>query len=403
MFERRISPSKLGELEACPKYWQDPNRPQIAAASEGDLMHKALETGDLSALDTDEQKKSVQQCLDYCANLAPRPIPKDGSLRGSIMDYDVVHDEVFLDSDIGKRGKADKLIFPSAEPDHAHLVDAKMGKVPVAHARDNAQGADYAYRVFLRYPHIMKVTVHFLLPRQADATTHTFNREPDFRLLRQRIIGIHERYNDPFAEPTPNFDKACAYCDLKAKCPALGSSAVSVARKLNLLPLPENFAPNQPRTPEERGLAQQLAELLIAWGTETKRFNSDSVKLGAEADGYRLQTKRGITSVKDAGSFVDAVCETYAISPTTLIRAAGSMSLPDTVAFIKAQFPDQDAKVIRESLERTMGAYLQTAPDVSFLVKERKGKKKEEKQRQEINAEENEKMRREIAAHQTET
>lgn len=378
-FEKKISPSKLAEIEQCPCYWQDPNRPQGEAASDGDRMHRAFETNDLTLLDDPDQREAVRQCLEYKKNIAPNPMPADGSAYGPVSNYDVVLHEVWLESDIGKRGRADLVVRPASDRNHVHLLDTKFGAVPVAHAKDNIQGIDYAYRSFLKWPEVHSVTVHFLTPKQQDATVHTFTREADFERLRQRIISIHEAYNDPFRQPRPTLEKACQYCDLKARCPALGQGVVAVARRFDLLPLPENFNPESPRTPTERGLAQDLADLLMRWGEAVKRYNAESVRLGAEAEGYGLRSKRGITTVKDPAEFATAVSEKYDVPLAALFKAAGSLSLPDTVAFLKAQFPETDAKKIRRNLESSFGSYLKSSGDIVYLAKERKGKKKEAK------------------------
>ena len=58
----KFSPSQLMYREAC-SGWQPDEGPSSAAAEEGTMMHKALETGDYSQLN-DEQKRCVDMVKD---------------------------------------------------------------------------------------------------------------------------------------------------------------------------------------------------------------------------------------------------------------------------------------------------------------------------------------------------
>ena len=400
MFEEKISPSKLAYYDACPLFWQDQTEGKSEAAEEGDRLHEAVETGNLSLLSDDEQKEAAKQCIEYMRHLAPNPKPK-GAPVGSMLQFDTVFEEMWLESDIGKRGRADKVILPAADRELAHVLDWKFGKTPVEHAQTNAQGIDYAYRVFLKFPEIKRVQVHFVMPRLRDVTWHEFTREDDFPVLRERILEIHRRRNDPFKLPTPNLEKACAYCDLKAKCPALGQTAVALTKRFNLLPLPESFSPEAPRTPEERGMAQDVADLLIKWGEAVKSQNTQAVLNGAEADGYRVQSRKGNTSVQESLAFAKEVCEKYELSLDEVIDKAGKISFPNTIDLIKQYRPDVDAAEIRAQIERDLGHLIKTAPLITFLARERKGKRKEVKENEVANESTKRKLMSEMQQAQT--
>lgn len=374
MFDIKLSPSKLAYYEACPVFWQAPSE-KSEAAEEGDRLHEAVEKKDLSILEDEEQKEAAKHCLDYVKQLAPNP-----SSAGNMLYIDTVLEEVWLESDIGKRGRADLVILPASDRKLAHVVDFKFGKVPVEHAATNAQGVDYAYRVFKKFPDIDRVQVHFIMPRQRDVTWHEFSREIDFPAMRERLLGIHQRVNDPFKQPTPNLEKACQYCDLKARCPALSQTAVDVARRFNVLPVPQDFAPHAPRTPEERGMAQELADLLIKWGEEVKSQNTAAVMDGAEAEGFKVQSRRGNTSVSDPLAFAKTLCEKYDLALEEVIGKAGSVSFSKAIALLKEYNSEMDAAEIRERVEKEMGHLIKTGAQINFLARERKGKRKEAKQ-----------------------
>ena len=130
-------------------------------------------------------------------------------------------------------------------------------------------------------------------------------------------------------------------------------------------------------------MAQDLANTIIRWAEAIKGANSEAVKnFGAEAEGYKLQTKRGSVTVQDASPFADAVCAAFNVTKDELIMRAGSFSLPEVVDLLREQTPDVDAMEIRSRLERDFGSFMKSSPPVVFLVRERKGKRKEDKQRQ---------------------
>lgn len=394
MFDIKLSPSKLAYYEACPVFWQEPMQ-KSEAAEEGDRLHEAVEKRDLSLLDDPEQKEAASQCLTYIRQLAPNI-----GGPGNMLQVDTVYEEMWLESDIGKKGRADLIILPAVDRKLAHLVDFKFGKQPVEHAATNAQGVDYAYRVFRKFPDIERVQVHFIMPRQKDVTFHEFTREVDFPKMRDRILKIHQAVNDPFKKPTPNLDKACQYCSLKGRCPALSENAVSLARRFDLLPVPEDFAPHAPRTPEERGLAQELADLLIKWGEEVKSLNTKAVLDGAEADGFRVQTRRGNTSVSDSVSFAKEICQKFDMSLEDLVEKAGTISFSKTVTMVKDQNKELDSVEIRSKLENDLGHLLKTGPQINFLARERKGKRKEVQEKQKKENESGKKLLEEIQNNQ---
>lgn len=394
MFDIKLSPSKLAYYEACPVFWQEPMQ-KSEAAEEGDRLHEAVEKRDLSLLDDPEQKEAAQQCLNYVAQLAPN---RGGP--GNMLQVDSVLEEVWLESDIGKRGRADLVIIPASDRSLAHVVDFKFGKQPVEHAATNAQGVDYAYRVFLKFPDVDRVRVHFIMPRQKDVTWHEFSRERDFSGMRNRILATHRAVNDPFKQPTPNLDKACQYCDLKARCPALGASMSGLVTKFNSLPVPEDFSPHAPRTPEERGIAQEVADLAIKWGEELKAQNTQAVLDGAEVEGFKVQSRKGNTSVSDSISFAKLLESQYNVGLELLLSKAGSISFSKAVQLLKDLNPSLDASEIRSVIERDSGHLIKKGPPINFLTRERKGKRKEDKEKEKLSINEGLKLLNEIQKNQ---
>lgn len=367
-FDIKLSPSMLEYYSLCPVYQPEKRDSRGAAAEEGDLLHEAVEKEDTSILQDDEQIEAARECIMYVRGLSPSPKPEGGQIAGSILSYDEVYKEMWLESDIGKRGRADRVIRPASDRKHIDCVDYKFGRRPVSPAKVNLQGKDYAYRLFRKFPDVDEVTVHFLMPRLREISVHTFRRTEDLASLREDIMSVHRAVNDPFKVPTPNLDKACEFCGLRASCPALSGSLVSLAKRSNMLPLPSDFSPSSPRTPAERGLAQVLADIMINWGTEVKRQNTEAVLNGGqEAEGYAPSKRKGKTTISDTPEFAREVCERYEIDPMDLLVKAGSLSFPKTVDLLKEFKPDLTAKQISETVEAELGHLIRKSPEVTFL------------------------------------
>jgi hypothetical protein len=103
---------------------------------------------------------------------------------------------------------------------------------------------------------------------------------------------------------------------------------------------------------------------------------------GEEAEGFKVQSRRGNTSVSDSLAFARALCEKYDLSFEELVEKAGSISFSKSVAFLKEYNSGMDAVEIRERLEKEMGHLVKIGPQITFLSRERKGKRKEAKKRE---------------------
>lgn len=272
----RFGPSTLDSLSKCLrfKYLDSPE-----AANEGTELHKAFETENLNGL-TEEQRTVVQQTLDYVESLkategGPENWNDNREMRLELRDLTY--------------GTADRVLVHKQKM-IAHVIDAKFGRLQGEH---DFQVQTYAAALTERYfdagVPLETVTTHVLSPRISDIQVKVYNAEELLQEIRNRIIALYEKIDDPFNPPTPNED-LCAKCARAAKCPALNQVAVAVAPRLGL-PLPSAFAPDSLASDKDRAIAQVLAGALINWGEQVKKNNAAYVQNGGTILGNKLVTR----------------------------------------------------------------------------------------------------------------
>ena len=250
----RFSPSKLENLEACPKFEY---ATQDDSADEGTMLHEATEKRDLSGLDV-EQKRAVEDALAYTDALATRVtggiILKEEKVELSGLTY----------------GHCDwAIIFPNGE---AEIVDYKFGRGDVTHADKNLQIRTYVAALMEMRPEIQKCRGHIVQPRVGQPNFAEFDRSV-IAEVRARIELVYQRSGDPFSAPTPG--DHCEKCQWAHKCPALKPTLVSMAETFSM-PVPAVLRGELEPTPEDRYKLQVLATLLEKVCEQWKQGNKEA-------------------------------------------------------------------------------------------------------------------------------
>jgi len=269
------SPSSLRYKEICSGWQHTPGTSE--AAEEGTAMHHAAETGDLTGLNP-EQMAQVAECIEYTNEVVELA--------------QEIHRELRLDCMGLTWGTADVVAI---YPDHGHIIDYKFGRNPVDDADVNAQGWAYALGVFHQFP-VQWVTVHFLLPRQDEATRHTFTRS-QIPMLRTRIAAIIERAELPNPPLNPD-PKACQYCAAKATCPALAEKALMIP-KGNHWDLPAELDPAAITDPNQMSRVLGIVPLIEAWASSVRETALVMARDGNPIPGYSLRHRSGKRVIKD--------------------------------------------------------------------------------------------------------
>jgi len=215
----KISPSRLKDLEMCPRHLPEERGEVHPITAEGTLCHKAKETNDLSGLNA-EQRHWVEMCIAFEAQ-----IRKGYWKRG---EKPQVLTEVKLDILDGIFGYADT-IFVDPEGTTADLIDYKFGFQLQEDAETNPAAQAYALGMFNRWLWVDQIWVSYLYPRLEQVSQALFHRRQmnEFEL---RIRTTAARVNDPHSPPTPNTD-VCLYCANKGSCPALHAQVLPIAKR----------------------------------------------------------------------------------------------------------------------------------------------------------------------------
>ncbi len=300
----QYGPSSLDNLARCVRFKFIESDDLEAAATEGTLLHEALETGNLAGLN-EEQAQVVTTIRDYINSLMAGNGGPDKWTRYDEMKVSLA-DLTF--------GTADCVLI-NTEAQIAHVIDAKFTRVPAEH---NFQVTTYGAAIAEKYPDLETIITHVVIPRQGVIDKRSYDAPILVSEVRRSIEELYERIEDPFTPPTMHED-ICKRCARASRCPAMGALVVSAAPKLGL-PLPSAFAPNALVSTKDRAIAQVLAEALITWADQIKKNNTEFVKSGAEIPGYRMVSRStGLRIPAELTSWAFKVLETQGgISRDTL-------------------------------------------------------------------------------------
>lgn len=353
---RKFSPSALGALEACPKFVYDESK-DTTYSDEGQLLHKAVETGDTVGLN-EEQAEMVEHCLGFLSGVtAHSPGKHEVPLRITTADGDLLS------------GRVDFLGLNHHTARTAEVIDWKFGSTPVASAKFNPQLQAYALMTFNLHLNVDAVTTHIVAPRLALVTSHTWQRSqlPELEL---RIGTILARAKDPECQPTMSMD-ACRWCAAKSTCQVL--SALVIRQDYTPIPIitKEEYAI---MAPETRAKAQQLTEIFEDWAKQVRKNNAQFVQNGGEIPGYALQTRLGNVSIDNLPLAFQTLLTAYGPNGLTqddLLRAC-SLSLTKLSPIIKELAKGGSDKEMKKKLEETLTAFIVRGEAYSFLKRKTK-------------------------------
>lgn len=350
----KYSPSSLEYRDACPGWAKDES--DTAAAQEGQLMHSAYETGDLTILRDDEQRRCVQAALDYTARFE----------KGA----EQVLKEVRLEIADGLTfGTADRVIVRKTGVD---LIDLKNGRIPVTDAEHNVQGLAYTCGVFERFPKAQWVRVHFMSPRIDELSVHVFRRaqldriKADLHRIVARCRLWDETRNPDLLRPS---EKVCLYCGFKKDCPKMGQISALVAKKYEPLEVVDEVHSSQITDPERMGRALTLARILEKWCESVKRHALRMADDGTPIPGYRIAERAGATEINNPVLAYEVLVKA-GLEPMDIMHAA-KLSRSKLEEAVKAKAPrGKGAAAVRELNAALAGAECLTSGDpVRYLAR----------------------------------
>lgn len=356
----RISPSKLEGCAYCPCYERE-EMDSNAPADEGILCHKAVETEDLSALETDEQRVMVQGVLDYITLLKANHGPDV-----------VVYKEVRLPAVNKSNLPAGVVDFVVASSKRVDLGDAKFGRVLVTSAEDNRQLKTYVAKLFVQWiprfaPGVKEIHGHLVSPRLNEISTAVFKRDV-IDEMKKEIRRIEHSVMVAFKVPDPSKPDLCAQCANIATCPAITQAVAKVIPMLGL-PVPDAFKPGAIVSDADRSIAEQVADVLGNWRTVVKRNNRAYALDGGNVPLHTLVRKAGNKKLTSAAEAILRLIEKGYLPNIESALPALTTTVKKLVDVI-ASGPDHDEQY--DKIVGDLSDLITQGPEITYLTKSKK-------------------------------
>lgn len=265
------SPSSWGILNDCALY--GPHGESNPSSDEGNRGHEAKATGNYAGISGD---------------LLDAVLQTDEYESAFIIGADHVDREIRLEIALGNYhsfGTVDCLIRRGSK---GHVIDYKFGRGYVASAEENLQGKGYVIGSFDKHSELEEITLHFIIPRRNEVTSHTFHRS-ELEELRAEIITLLDRVYSPDAKP--HAGSYCNWCVHQSTCSETLGKALIMAEKLEIK-IPDNADP-EIMTPETLGtMALPLAKALKGWIASVEKRATGMAKDGVEIPGHKLMSRK---------------------------------------------------------------------------------------------------------------
>jgi len=359
------SPSSLELIELCACFEQRENKDN-SASEEGDLMHDACESDDMTDLSSEEQETAVREALAVKKAL----VDKYGAAADTYNELKVqVHG---IDGELLTEGTLDFAVMGNNQ--EADLADYKFGLIQVTEPENNIQVQSYAVGLFEAFPWLQTIHATIIQPRLNWTATATIRRS-DVDAIRLRVATIIARRKSDTRVPTPAA-KACAYCGRKGECSALHAVALRAGAGLQL---PGTFDPERVATPDDMGKLMVLSTILEDWAKQARKTLTRRVlEEGDTVTGYGVARRSGSYDVMEIYPVVQKVLLAYPGVDMTQVLQTMTASIPKLVGVVSA-VAGEPAEVIRDELLALLEEHVMQRQEVVYLKKQAKRKEKEKK------------------------
>jgi len=318
-----FSPSALKYFERCPSYFRREGTNEIA--ERGTRIHNALETGDFTKLQDDDEVNVANICRSFVADLVHskgwKQIDRINELR--------------LDIDLGDGtstfGTCDVFVQSGKQ---ALMVDFKTGWGKIDDAEENAQAQAYVLGALQRFPEIETLEFYFAIPHRDEVSFATYTRADMGRialrfntvirkaqLARQGQLDVKRAFNPGHG--------LCEYCGKQSVCPALASTMLDITKRYegHNITVPETVDALQTNDPKMLAELLKLAPIAEAWASSIRKRCIDlAVQEGVDFPGFKRIERRAARKILSAhGAYLQVkdvmpvdeflkVCESVSIS-----------------------------------------------------------------------------------------
>jgi superfamily II DNA or RNA helicase len=299
-----FSPSGLKYFEMCPSFTRREGTNVIA--ERGTRIHEALETGDFSKLENDEEVNIASLCRSFVADLIESKGWK------SIKRINELRLEVDLGQGVDTFGTCDVFVQSGNE---AVMVDFKTGWGRVDDAEENAQAQCYVLGAFQRFPELETIEFYFAIPHRDEISYATYKRSDcdkialRFNTVIRRARAARSGKLPPVEAYSPSHG-LCEYCGFQSSCPALADKVLSIAKRYqpDRIELPETVDGAATNDPEVLATLLKLAPIAEEWASSIrKRCIELAVQEGVNFPGFKRVERRAARKILSVSGAFDQV------------------------------------------------------------------------------------------------
>ena len=301
----KFSPSSLKYFEQCPSYR---NRPDTNAIAErGNRIHEALETGDFSKLQDEDERTVASLCHSFVVDL----LESKGWRFPNLRRINELKVDIDLGGGVSTFGTCDVLAMRDKE---ALLIDFKTGWGKIDDAETNAQAQAYVLGAFQKFPELEKIEFYFVIPHRDEVSVGTYTRQ-DIDRIKLRFNTVIRRAEAAQNNELP-YEQAynpalalCEYCGHQAKCQKLADKMLMLARKHEpAFELPENVQGSQNNDPSILSNMLKLVPIVEAWASGIRKRCIDlAVQEGVNFPDFKRVERRAARSITSALGAFEAV------------------------------------------------------------------------------------------------
>jgi hypothetical protein len=314
-----FGPSSLKHVHNCPG-WESRGGTNEAAEM-GTRIHEAVEVRSPDTLHNEKEVEIYEQLIrDMDAAVA--------NIKELSGVEPTVHQEIRLEIKLNgceTFGTAD--IVAVAGP-YACLHDHKTGIGSVDSPPKNWQSTAYAVGVFQKFPEVQTIFASFSIPQRGELLIGEYSRhrlDEDIERLSQTILRA-QKVRPMWRGGAPGWEEleinnSCQYCKHQSVCPALGHTAVEIARRYqsDLLPADGLIASSDIDDPEVLARLYTVATIVEKWADGIRHKTLSLAKEGVDIPGYRLKSMGAKKNVVDKASFLQYI-ESLGINQLELLQ-----------------------------------------------------------------------------------
>jgi len=360
-----LSPSKFEASKGCPCFEENP-RSSEADKDRGTDLHEYME--DILRPLTDLEQADAE-AVQFCRDFDTKVNQNYGPFVRSYRELPIRKTD---------RSPGGKLDFCAVNKDGTIVIlDWKFGIQPVPPAESNMQIRAYALMAYEHFTTngltgINNIVAGIVQPAQNlfDITDISIDELDNIETEHK---AANDRVNDPFKQPDPSDANKCARCRWASRCPAITGAVTTFVNRTQLLPMPEQFAPDAIVSERDRVIAQELALILETWAERVKHSNREyAIQNGGTLGGiYNVTTRSNGYELSDVPLFASELVKHGLIEKPEDLLNFVKVSKTKLIDGIEQLTGDNDVKAIVSELEEKLGA---PRPPVTVF---RKGGKKQ--------------------------